>query len=55
LFSAALNGHLEIVKFLIESHADINAANNDGDTPLKVAASRGHLEIEKMLREAEGR
>ena len=43
------NGHLEIVKYLVENGANINEKNKDGDTPLICASINGHLEIVKYL------
>ena len=44
---AAEGGHLEIVKFLVENNANINA--NKNYNPLLGAASYGYLEIVKFL------
>ena len=56
LLMAARNGHLDIVKLLIENHAAIEKEtkafrniNDNGETPLMAAAERGHLEIVKLL------
>jgi len=40
---------LELVKLLIESGEDVNAADNYGITPLMVAANLGNIEIVKYL------
>lgn len=34
-----------MVTALIKFHADINKANQDGDTPLHVASRKGHEEV----------
>ena len=34
---------------LIEKDADVKKANNDGWTPLYIAAENGHLEVIKLL------
>jgi ankyrin repeat protein len=39
--SAALYGHLEIVRLLLESGADVNKADEKGNTPLMFASIRG--------------
>lgn len=50
--AAALQGHLNIVEYLIEKDPSlslINQTNNKGNTALILAASRGHLEVVKFL------
>jgi ankyrin repeat protein len=49
LIWAAGFGHPGAVKLLLESGADINARNNDGETPLMVASLLGHVDIVKLL------
>ncbi|MBU1101462.1 MAG: ankyrin repeat domain-containing protein [Bacteroidetes bacterium] len=44
-------GNLDIVKFLVENNADIQAKDVDGDTPLHWAAFRGRDEIAAYLLE----
>ena len=39
---AALYGRLSRSKLLIDNHAEVNAVNNRGQTPLHVAAKHGH-------------
>jgi len=47
---ASVNGHLEIVKYLIEEcNANVEAKNKDGDTPLFYASLEGRFEIVKYL------
>ena len=46
---ASQNGHLEIVKLLIEKGANINAQDDDDWTALMDASRKGHLEIVKLL------
>ena len=43
---AVKNGHLEVVKFLIEHGADVHVFN---DWALACAAKNGHLEVVKCL------
>ena len=40
-----MQGHLDIVKYLSESGADINIADNDGITPVYVAAQNVRTRI----------
>ena len=50
LNTAALWGHGEIVKKLIEAGADLeNKGSGGGLTPLANAASRGHMEVARIL------
>ncbi|MHC4206322.1 MAG: ankyrin repeat domain-containing protein, partial [Planctomycetota bacterium] len=48
---AAYNGDVERVKQLIAKGADVNAKRTNGKTPLLRAASRGHLDVVKVLLE----
>ena len=41
---------LEIVKYLVEKGADVNAVNEDGRTPAEEAAREGRTEIAEFLR-----
>lgn len=49
LHCAAHNGHIEIVKCLVDNGAYINAKDICGNTPLHCAAHDGHIEIVKYL------
>jgi ankyrin repeat protein len=52
LHLAAGKGHREIVKFLLEIGANVEAAQSkDGQTPLHLAAGGGYLETVKVLME----
>ena len=46
------NGNSDILRLLIESGVDVNAASPFGLTPLSTAVVGGHTEIAKLLREA---
>lgn len=48
---AAENGHLEVVQYLKEQGANIEAKNKGGDTPFILSAAKGHLEVVKYLYE----
>lgn len=45
-------GHTEMVKFLLQHDADVNKAGASWATPLAWAKNKGHIDIEKILREA---
>lgn len=56
LFWAARNGHKEVVRILLErSDINIEAVDEDGRTPLCVAAQREHEEVVKGTGRAEQR
>lgn len=42
---ACIDENMEVVQFLVESGADVNQADNEGWTPLHVAASCGYRDI----------
>ncbi|WKY03630.1 hypothetical protein Q1695_004968 [Nippostrongylus brasiliensis] len=49
LRGACYDGHLEIVKYLVEHGADIEVANQHGHTSLMIAAYRQKVEVVKYL------
>ncbi|MCJ1430169.1 Ankyrin-2 [Sticta canariensis] len=53
LVIAAREGHIEIVKLLLNTGADINFENEHGNTALHLAVEENHLEIVKLLLNAE--
>jgi ankyrin repeat protein len=51
LIYAATTGHTDIVGILLENHAYIDSAPDNGVTALMMAARGGHLETVKLLLE----
>ncbi|KAL7803511.1 hypothetical protein V8C44DRAFT_353064 [Trichoderma aethiopicum] len=50
LHIAAEFGHAPLISLLIKDHkAHVNGKDEDGNTPLHIAALRGHLDVVKML------
>ena len=49
LFNAADNGHLDVLKVLLQAGAGVDVATNYGTTPLHYAAVNGELEVCKYL------
>jgi ankyrin repeat protein len=46
LYYAAMNGHANVVKVLVEAKADVNQTRADcGQTPLSTAAENGHADV----------
>jgi uncharacterized protein len=55
LHYAAQRGDAEAVRLLIQKKVDVNAQSKSGDTPLKLASSKGHTEVEQALTAAGAR
>jgi len=49
LHVAAMHGHLEIVKFLLDSGSDINRKSKSGETPLHLAVFKNYPDVVKCL------
>lgn len=49
LMEAAQEGHLELVKFLLENKADVHAQTQTGDTALTYACENGHTDVAEVL------
>ncbi|XP_002126364.2 fibronectin type 3 and ankyrin repeat domains 1 protein isoform X1 [Ciona intestinalis] len=52
LMNACQKGYLNIVEYLIESRADVNATNSSGKNSLMMACYSGHGPVVQRLREA---
>ena len=50
LIWASCEGHLEVVKYLVEKGADLEAKDNEGWTALMLASYYDRLEIVKVLK-----
>ena len=48
-FHVFSEGHLELVKYLLEARADVNAQTGTGDTALSFACERGHTDVADLL------
>jgi ankyrin len=51
---AGLEGRLDFVKLLLDSHADANAKDTKGYTPLHYAAVKDHADVAGFLRQHGG-
>jgi ankyrin repeat protein len=51
LHRAAMEGHTETARALIERHANVNARDDLGDRPLHWAADGGHMDMIRLLLE----
>ena len=49
LYTACIDGYLNIVKLFIESGADVNIKDKNGITLLHLSCYNGHLNIVKLL------
>ena len=49
LMEAAQEGHLDLVKYLLENGALVNAQTGTGDTALTYACENGHTDVSDLL------
>lgn len=54
MHNAACHGHLDVVKLLFESGADLDVRNSDDETPSEVASANRKWEVAKFLVECLG-
>ncbi|CAG8853125.1 34348_t:CDS:2, partial [Gigaspora margarita] len=53
LYEAVVNGHIEIVEFLLDQNADINCINKNGWKPLHMAVISCQVDVFKLLKNKE--
>lgn len=49
LMEAAQEGHLDLVKYLLDAQADVHAQTQTGDTALTYACENGHTDVADLL------
>jgi ankyrin repeat protein len=49
---ASQQGHTEVVRALIDAHANVNAKMPNGQSALDLALSQGRTQVAAMLRQA---
>ena len=49
LHSASLEGHLQVVRYLLRHGVDVNIRNNENSTPLLLASWNGHRDVVQCL------
>ena len=49
LHIASLNGHTNIVQYLLSHWEDVDVVDNDMNTPLTLASYKGHVDVVKLL------
>jgi ankyrin repeat protein len=54
LHAAAENGHLDVIKLLLEHGARVEARLDNGETPLDLAIAAGKEEAARLLRDHRG-
>ena len=52
LMEASIRGFIDVVKALLDAHADVNARDDYGETALMFAAGKGHAEVVGLLLKA---
>ncbi len=53
LHEACWIGNMEIVEYLVDKGADVTIKEKEGNTPISIAARKGHLEVVEFLLENE--
>ena len=52
MMAAAISGSIKAVKLLLSAGAEVNVADNQGDTPFILARDAEHNEVVELLKEA---
>ena len=47
---AAFEGHKEVIEQLLAKGSDVNAKDNDGNTPLSLATARSNAAVVELLK-----
>mmetsp|Transcript_25548 Transcript_25548/g.55533 ORF Transcript_25548/g.55533 Transcript_25548/m.55533 type:complete len:149 (+) Transcript_25548:137-583(+) len=55
LITAAANGHLPVVRALINAGCDLDTTDCNGQTAVMVAESQGHTQISQAIQQEQGR
>jgi len=45
---------MRMAELLLANKTEVNATNNEGETPLHVAVAKGHKEVAELLRQHGG-
>ena len=53
IYTAAANGDLEIVQYLLNKNAEVNVVDEIGSTPLNIAVRHGNLNVARILLNAD--
>ena len=49
MFAASVEGHCDVVKYILSSGADFNLRDVDGQSPFIAALSSGYYDIVRLL------
>lgn len=50
LMAASSSGHVDVVRVLMEAHANVNQHSQNGETAISLARANGHMEVLQLLR-----
>ena len=49
LYVSCHRGHMEVIRFLVDSKVDLDSAASNGWTPVHIAARKGRFEVVRLL------